>query len=688
MHNRKPAFGMLTRRWLPILLAINLLLLVFYLAFDYQLTYHSDSAVKNLLAQEIIETGEYFPHDWNYANGDLWVFYTQAWILPLLHFRANGFALHVISDLVTAAMTLAAAWGISGVMGHSRTARLTSMAVLSAGISEILAEHVYGQGAYGYMFAMAGFVLCSYWKLSHAQGRARWLWGAVMALLMLQVFWSNPQRGLVFYLLPLLAAAAMLYWQEYSKLRGSVPAAGQARPSRHFYQAALAILAMLAGTALHLRVMQQVHNDAGAPLVWLSMADMGRNLVGLVSGMMSLLDGVPRIGSPVLSTFSVYQALRIVTALAILVLLPWSLLKAFRTEHRGTLFVAAFTAASAGLNLFVTSTTSVADMASPDASVRYLVPTLMLLLIVMAGVMIDRRTLNTLPRAAGLAVLLVLATSAPFTYFRPLTDNLDMPWQGGRLLTRDLRMINFLDSQGLQYGYSTFWNAGKHSVLSGQRIRIRQIAIDRGLPMPMRKLSSNRWYNPSAWNGSSFLLLGPEEMASLNLAELTRLAGAPRELTFEGWHILVFPDNIASHLPDWDTEMRAPLRYAVSERSPHVTGTLQGTPPALVAAPGDQGVLHYGPFRNIDAGSYTIGFDLDTSDGTGGSDAADFGWVDVTAAGGRTLAHQRIVNTGRQHLTLAFNTNQNLSQLEFRVVSTGKGQIILRGTDIQRAPQS
>jgi len=683
MSSRLPAgVPVLIQRWLPRLLILNLLLLGFYLAFDYQLTYHSDSAVKNLLAQEIVDTGQYFPHDWNYANGDLWVFYTQTWIVPLLYVHANGFVLHVMSDLCTAVLAIGAAWWLCAIMGQSRSARLLSLCVLTAGISQILAEHIYGQAAYGSMFYVAGFLIGSYWKLSHAQGRARWLWGAAVLLLLVQVFWSNPQRGLVFYLLPLLAAAATLYGLDWQAARQI----GRRAPARQLWQAALAVLGMLLGTALHAWTMKHVNNDSGETLVWLSMADMARNLGGIVSGMMSLLDGVPLAGKPIMHPFSAYQAPRILIALLMLFLLPWALWKSFRTQQRGALLVVVFTAASTGLNLFIVGTTSVADMASPEASVRYLVPSLMLLLIIMSGVIVDRRSLATLPRVCGWTALLVLATSAPFTYFRPLTDNLDMPWQGPRLVTRDLRMINFLDSQGLKYGYSTFWNAGKHSVLSGQRIRIRQIITANGLPIPMRKLSSNRWYNPDAWQGPTFLLLSTEEKAQINMDVLTRLAGPSREMIFEGWHILVFADNIAAHLPDWDTRMAHKLEYPVTAVTPHLAGKLQGTPQALVAAPGEAGALQFGPFRTVTAGRYVVGFELETA-GEGGNGAADYGWVDVVAAGGKVQAEQRITAVGRQRIALAFDTPKLLNQLEFRVVSSGKGQITVYGSDIERAPQ-
>ncbi|WGG51373.1 hypothetical protein [Rugamonas sp. DEMB1] len=495
MSTRRPDHAKLSRLWLPALLGLNLLLLVFYLAVDYQLSYHSDSAVKNLLAQEIAETGRYFPPDWNYANADLWVLNTQTWIVPLLRWFPNGFPLHAVSDLATAALTLLAAWAVCRVMGLSRAATLLGLAVLSAGMSPILAEHIFGQGAYGTMFYMVGFLLYAYWAQRRAAGRARWLWAAAAALLLLLVFWGSPSRGMAGYALPLLAALLALRWHE----RGAARRAGAAAPPPRYAGAVLAVLGAAGGVLLHLYTLRHVHNDPAAPLLWLSPADMGRNVLGVLEGLLSLFDGLPTTGAKVLGAFSVYQALRLLAALALLYLLPWALWRGLRHASGGMLFVLVFSAASTGLNLFVTATTTLADMHSPEASARYLVPSLILLLLGLAGVVLDRRGLGLAPRLAGGAVLLVLAGSAPTTYLRPLSENLDLPWRGARLVTRDTRMIDFLAGQGLQYGYATFWNAGKLSVLSGQRVRVRQIVVERGLPQPMRKLASNRWYNASAW---------------------------------------------------------------------------------------------------------------------------------------------------------------------------------------------
>jgi len=68
-------------------LTCNFLLLCWYLFVVYKTGFHSDSAAKVLLAREIVETGQYFPRDWNFVNGDLFVLFGHTFIIPLLAFQ-------------------------------------------------------------------------------------------------------------------------------------------------------------------------------------------------------------------------------------------------------------------------------------------------------------------------------------------------------------------------------------------------------------------------------------------------------------------------------------------------------------------------------------------------------------------------------------------------------------------------
>ena len=47
-----------------VLLIVNIGFLCWYLFVGYQAYFHTDSAIKVLLAREIVTVGDYFPNDW------------------------------------------------------------------------------------------------------------------------------------------------------------------------------------------------------------------------------------------------------------------------------------------------------------------------------------------------------------------------------------------------------------------------------------------------------------------------------------------------------------------------------------------------------------------------------------------------------------------------------------------------
>jgi hypothetical protein len=685
MPSREQINRLLNKRILPIILGMNVVLLLTFLSFNYLLIFHSDSAVKNLLAQEIWDTGQYFPRDWNYVNNDLWVFYTQTFIIPLLGWFKNGFNLHVVSDLVSAALILLGSWLITGMLGQSRNARLVSMILVTAGMSLIFAEHVFGQAAYGSMYYMGCFLVYSYWKLSHARGRAALLWGVATFVLAALVFWANPQRALLYYGAPLFTAAFALLGLNWSRAQGApaaAPSPAAALPPRQWRWPLLLAVGCLAGVALHHHYIRRVYNSEALTLDWLPYEAMISNLLAFTRGFLNMFEGLPRPEIKVVSLWGGYMVLRLLAALAALVLLPWSVFKSIQPHHRGRMFFAVFTLVALAGNLLVILTTSLANMGSPEASVRYLVPTMLGMLLLMAGVIVDRRHLKPGTRAIGIFTLIVLGTSAPMTYVKPFDKMVRFPLRETRFADEHVRLGYFLEQNNLHYGYSPFWSAGKITVLTQQRVKVRQVVFDKGLPMPMRTLSSNRWYRPEAWTGETFLAV--QDTQQLDLPRLFQLMGQPvRLLRFEkSWFIYVFAGNLAQ-IPSWDFEGRKPRPYPVDEHSPHLIGQVQtgaDQPPALVAEPNEYGPLLFGAQPGVIPGPYLVTFDVEANGAP-----QDFGTVEVCVeACTKMLANQAIVQAGRQKVTVRFKTRHDLSLLEFRVMKKHGGQLKVRGVELRR----
>lgn len=678
MPLHRPSTRTLGRVLLPLLLLANVLMLLHYIGIDYRLIINSDSAAKNLLAQEIIESGSYFPPEWNYVNKDLWVYFTHTLVLPWLAFLPNSFMAHALAGVLNAALVLAGAWLLTGVLELRRPVRLVCMLVLSGGMSTNMAENIFGQGAYGTLFYLGCFLLYAYWRGTHASGRARLGWAAAVAGLAILLCWANPQRAAVFFILPLLAAGTTMLWSDVQHAR----ALGRRPALRHAAWMALCLAGCAAGSALYLHTLRSVNSTTGlTALAWLDFSDMAARALGALRGVLSMLEGLPPPGTPMLSPVGVFYAARLAGALALVALLPWAVQRAMLSARPATRFVAVYTACGLALSLYITLTTGVIDMSSPESSMRYLAPGLVCALFLLVAVLAQPRAAGPLRRVAGTYGVLLLVLSAPYAYstfyFRGY-----FPTQAEKADTAEGRAMDALRQRGLHYGYASFWNAGRITLLSGQDIKTRQVNFADGLLTPMRHLSSNRWYWPEAWQGPTFLLLAKTEAAQLQEDKLFALTGAPSEVfDHHEWRVWVFPHNIARDLA-WDARYQQPASFAIDERTPHAVGQAQGG--SLRAAPGESGALLYGPWISAERGHYEVRFDIETAGA-----APDFGRVDIVADGGKSvLAQQALAGSGRRAVTLAFHAPRRMEQLEFRAISNGAGHLTIHGVQLQRAAPS
>jgi hypothetical protein len=363
-------------------------------------------------------------------------------------------------------------------------------------------------------------------------------------------------------------------------------------------------------------------------------------------------------------------------------LAPWALLQALRSSHPGRQFFAIATLFWIGVSAFVFVTTSLPDMHDPETSSRYMVPGMVGMLIVLVGTLIDNQSIGPLKRAAGICAVAVLTFSAPVNY-----SLIEVPEQlaQGKLdqANARMRLVHFLKSQDLHYGYASFWNAGVLTVLSGNDTAVRQIVINGGLPLPMRHLSSDRWYAASAWRGPSFLLLDSYEAGIVDWTAMAKRVGEPvRRLEFEGMWVIVYDHNIARDFPDWDMHVATPVNMPVNAQTMHSAGHLDEGNTTVTAERGEAGMLHYGPYRNLAAGHYRVNYAIRTE----GVDVHDFGFVDAVADSGKQVLASRVINrAGPQLAFIEFTLKQFTNQIEFRVFSNGAGQFSMTNIELVNA---
>jgi hypothetical protein len=399
-----------------------------------------------------------------------------------------------------------------------------------------MAENLYGQVSYGYIVYMNCFALWGglrFMRRGSAGHAVDWPGASAIIAVSMLLAWNNPQRALVTLAVPFTLALAAVAWP--------------ARRNVVCPPVLIMAVAMAVGALCHLAVLgKPVQMNAGvAQALWLEPGQILRNASYTVLGALAHLGEIPPAGASVVSAWGVYAAVRMVVAACLLGGIVMALRHACTAPEAPLRLVGGMTLASAALVLLFHLFTTVPDMNAPLISARYMVPAIYggLLLLPLA-----------LSRSRVVAASLVLASAmAGMTLVVPgvLANGTGLVHGIYNVGLKSL-VTPYLQAQGLHYGYATYWNAGVHTVVSGGDVKVRQVVLDMGLPLPMLHLASRRWYRPSEWQGESFLMLEESELAGLDRAALDHALGPPsRILHHDRLTILVYPFNLSGRLAAW-----------------------------------------------------------------------------------------------------------------------------------------
>lgn len=657
-------------------LLLNLGFLCWYLFVGYQTGFHSDSAAKVLIAREIVELKDYFPDDWNYVNKDLFVLFGHTFVVPLLFFIPAGFLAHAISGLISSVLILSGVWFVTGIVQLSAGRRVLIVAIVAAGISGFMAENLYGQVSYGATLYFACYIFYFSWKYIVSEQGKKVVWGVALFLVLTLAFWANPERAMISYGLPLVAAILFLR----INIENSVV---DIKKQPFFSLFLVACLAILFGAGLHVLTISGVNNVLGAGHArWLSYELMQRNTGLLLKEFLAIFGGLPPVEGAVVCKTGIFSAIRFIAALILLVLMPVAIKRTFRQGNSSLLFLCAYALTSFMLVLFLQLATTIADMSDPIQSSRYLVPSLILLMLLVLMQPVD--FIKTPLLVGSLAFLSIAFIASAYPALVASGSSSQLTWgMPGQRSNQKKALVDFLVQNGLHYGYATYWNAGVTSVLSDERVLVRQIVIDNGLPMPMRHLSSNRWYRPRTWKGETFLMLTMQESKMVDWDRFSAHRLKPvRELDFSGYKIYIFNENIAKKLPGWDWKYEEPTTITVSKYSHSQVGSLvvdfDQTGSALIAEKGEVGALHFGPFVNIEPGQYKVTFDV-----VAHHNEAGVVRLDVAASPDQKLYGEKKLQSSDSPQYLIITVDKTRT-MEFRAWALGNERVVFRGVTVER----
>lgn len=109
-------------------------------------------------------------------------------------------------------------------------------------------------------------------------------------------------------------------------------------------------------------------------------------------------------------------------------------------------------------------------------------------------------------------------------------------------------LADFLEDEGLTYGYSTFWQANAITLISDSEVKVRDVNIDDNGVSARIYQSSKEWYKDQPGQKEYFLLVNPYEYQTLTNIQSPLLTEITRELIVNinntEYRVLVFDHNI------------------------------------------------------------------------------------------------------------------------------------------------
>ena len=228
-------------------------------------------------------------------------------------------------------------------------------------------------------------------------------------------------------------------------------------------------------------------------------------------------------------------------------------------------------------------------------------------------------------------------------------------------LTAATGITDFLQENDLEFGYATFWNAGRNTILSNGEVQISGVIPVNNVVSPYYWLTSKDWYEPDFYTGRSFLMLtsGEIEGYAPNGYEATQLGNPDEILTYGDYTILVYNYNISTN------QFIRPL-----DASKNYIDSMALSDPAMRLADGSvsvaSGQVLYGPYIDLKSGNYSLKLEIE-------GDAA----LKIMTGAGAEMLHTQNLSSGTTEIPL--NLDGDRSAVEFLVETSSEIPVVVKG---------
>lgn len=529
------------KKHLPLLGALLLLSFVlyeisFYIFKTYRAFFNSDAAIANILAEEIVLAGTFFPSHWWYVNNDLWVFYKQLLVIPWVLAGKNGYFAHAFTVFEVSIFMIVFIYLFLRSLMLSRASSIMGSVVVCIGYSPMYLRELYGEAAYTWYFLFMIAFMFIFRKLSpHVISKSTQIKAFIFFMMLLYLLvLANPVRFFVYYVAPFFGALALSIYFARDSLKTFQHALKRVLSVKRLVIFAFACVVMGLAAMAHFNLLESLHlaggaNNAGLVSLEILPVHAAHALLGLLNFIgAEWTEGVRAAsveGVVSLLKFALYPFALIIPALYVK--------RAFYQMSATERFFVLFSYVGFSIIFILYATTGLHEHAwSARNNIRYISPFIMMILV--CNVIMWR--FYSLFMKLILSLAFTIALSLSWSYVSP------KEWRG--IVDERIALVEELKTRNLRFGYASYWDSHIYTVFSDGDVDIRPIEIDEKGVTLIKWLSSDRWYQKDSTDGKVFFMVEHEDIPDLEVGiKNLNMPDPIEEFKFGKYTIVVFEKN-------------------------------------------------------------------------------------------------------------------------------------------------
>lgn len=497
-----------------------------YIFTNYSLSFHADSAAVNILAREQMRTREFFPDTWNSATG-IWLVFYNLFIIPLSIFTKNQLVLRSLAVAITVLGIILLLRYFSRKLLHSGF-YLISLCFLFSGTSLMVNEMSFSQAAYLPFLWDSLLLLLLFVKSVSDRFCVKNKIQFGFLLLDLGYLCLYGILNLAYYVIPFLGALVLFFLLDYAQASMEQSKEVLVGMVKVFAMFVAAIVLGLIGYRILSSSLGFVSSANGT---YPSDSNMLDSFVGFVLSAIGYRTSVP--------IFSLRGIMNVVIVFGFVAMIVCCVLL-FRKYYEQPFEVKILM--NFLLMVFVICVYFDFTIYGSDISANRYFYRPLCCVYLLSGYYIYTYIFQKGIIVKTVSLLAIALFSLPYM-LAGLPTSIRYP----QLHASQTAVADYLRDNGLKQGYASFWNAGKHMVLSDFEVEIGGVLFN-GLIEPYYWLSSDMTYDSDLYQGESFLMLtNSEDEALKDYVGKARLGEPSRVLSYEGYHIYVYPYNIAEN---------------------------------------------------------------------------------------------------------------------------------------------